>query len=322
MTVVDASRDDRALTVDIWYPTDATGGDPSTYTFAPGIAYDSPVALDSPSVSRAGPFPLVVYSHGSGGLRYVASFFTETLASHGVVVAAPDHAGNTAIDELVGTSDPPDVIARNRPADVSAVITGLLDGSVAPDVSAAVDATHIGVVGHSFGGYTALAMGGGAAAFDVAPDERVDAVVAMAPAAVLLSDEDLAALDVPTMVLSGTLDTTTPIDPNTDRVARLVTGRPLDRVDLVGATHQSFSDACSYIDLLGSLPAATQQLRDFVAGTAGRACDADVLDVDDAHDLINTYAISFLLAELTGSAAAQANLDPARAPDTVRFSAE
>ncbi len=319
VTVTDPSRDGRALAVDIWYPTDAAGGEPSTYRFAPGIEYDSDVALDAPPVSADSGFPLVVYSHGSGGVRYVASYFTETLASHGVVVVAPDHVGNTAIERLVGTSDPSEVISRNRPLDVSAVISAMLDGTVDAEVTAAIDADHIGVAGHSFGAYTALAIGGGAEASGVDADDRVGALVAMAPAANGLSDADLAAVDVPTLVISGTLDTTTPIDPNTDRVADLVAGRPLIRVDLDGATHQSFTDVCDYTVLLPTLPDIAPAIIEFVDDLAENTCDPDVLDVERAHELIDRYVIAFLLAELTGSDGAQAALDAADRPDEVEI---
>ena len=49
-----------------------------------------------------GPFPVVIYSHGSGGLRYIASDYTEAIASYRYIVVAPDHTGNTAVDRLVG----------------------------------------------------------------------------------------------------------------------------------------------------------------------------------------------------------------------------
>lgn len=320
VTITDPARDGRVLTTDIWYPTDTDEGDVSTYSFAPGIEYDSDVALDAPVVSADGPFPLVVYSHGSGGLRYVASHFTETLASHGVVVVAPDHAGNTTIDQFVGSMDEPQVIAANRPVDVAVVITALLDGSADPDITDVVDADQIAVTGHSFGGYTALAAGGGVGSLDIAADDRVDAVIAFAPAAGLLSDEDLAAIDVPLMVVSGTLDTTTPIDPNTDRTAAIATGRPLYRVDLEGATHQSFSDVCFYTELLRELPDISADILDLVDTQAGDTCGPDVLDVDEAQDLSNRYSIAFLLAELTGSSEAQATLD-APPPAAVSFTA-
>ncbi len=319
VTITDPDRDDRTITTDVWYPTDATDGEASTYSFAPGIEYDSDVALDAPAVSTEGPFPMVVYSHGSGGLRYVASYFTETLASHGVVVVAPEHDGNTTINRFLDNSDPPEVIAANRPVDVSVTISALLDGTVDAEVAEAIDAENIGVTGHSFGGYTALAVGGGVAALSIEPDARVDAVIAFAPAAALLADADLAAIGLPTMVISGTLDTTTPIDPNTDRTAEHVVGRPLYRVDLEGATHQSFTDVCAYAELLPQLPDISPEILQLVDEQADNTCDPDVLDVDEAQDLINRYSIAFLLAELTGSAEAQAVLDSEDVPDVVDF---
>ena len=321
VTVTDPANDGRELVTDIWYPTDVTDGEASTYSFAPGIEYDSEVALDSPAVSADGPFPLVVYSHGSGGLRYVASYFTETLASYGVVVVAPDHAGNTTVDQFLDTTDSREVIARNRPLDVSAVITAMIDGSVDAEITGAVDPDHIGVTGHSLGGYTTLAIGGGVDAVPVEADDRVDALVAMAPAAGGLSDDDLASVDIPTMVISGTLDTTTPIDPNTERTTELVTGRPLVRVDLEGATHQSFTDVCDYTVLLRELPDVSQDILDLVDQQAGNTCDPEVLDVDRAQELIDDYAIAFLLAELTDDPSAQAALD-APAPDEVDLRVE
>ena len=62
-----------------------------------------------------GPFPLVVYSHGSGGQRYVSAFLTEALAARGFVVAAADHTGNTALDVFTKTQLPPREILRIRP---------------------------------------------------------------------------------------------------------------------------------------------------------------------------------------------------------------
>ncbi len=61
----------------------------------------------------AGDFPLVIYSHGNGGLRYVSAFLTEHLASHGFVVMAPDHTGNTA--STSSSAPPNDRPGRDRP---------------------------------------------------------------------------------------------------------------------------------------------------------------------------------------------------------------
>ena len=320
ISITDPARGGRELTTDIWYPTDAIEGEPSTYSFVPGIEYDSEVALDAPPVSADGPFPLVVYSHGSGGIRYVSGFFTELLASHGFVVVAPDHAGNTTLDRFLDSSAPREEIILNRPLDVSAVLTAVLDGSVDAEVASAVDPERIGVTGHSFGAYTALAIGGGVEALDLEADDRFDAIVAFAPAVDALTDEDMSAIDVPTMVVSGTLDETTPIDPNTERTVAAVTGRPLHRVDLRGATHQSFTDVCDYTVLLRELPDIGEDLLAFVDEFAGRTCDDDVLDVEVAQELINRYAVAFLMAQLDGSTDAAAVLEERPGGDVVDYS--
>lgn len=41
--------------------------------------------------SDKGLFPLVIFSHGYGGCGLKSVFFTEEMARHGYVVAAPDH---------------------------------------------------------------------------------------------------------------------------------------------------------------------------------------------------------------------------------------
>ena len=45
--------------------------------------------------------------------------YTETLASYGYIVAAPDHTGNTVIDRLSNTETEFDVTALDRPQDVT-----------------------------------------------------------------------------------------------------------------------------------------------------------------------------------------------------------
>ena len=38
-----------------------------------------------------GPYPVVFFSHGSGGIRMQSTYLTVALASHGYVVVSPDH---------------------------------------------------------------------------------------------------------------------------------------------------------------------------------------------------------------------------------------
>ena len=304
VTLVDGARGDRELTVDIWYPADpdaAADAEPSIYSFIPGIEYASDVAVADPAPAADGPFPLVLYSHGSGGLRYVSSFFTEILASHGFVVVAPDHAGNTAIDSFAGTDTDRDQTALNRPADTAFVISAMLgeDGVDTPEgFEGLADAERIGMVGHSFGGFTSLVSTTG---YESVPaDERVDAVVGWAPYSSIIPDEDLEAIEVPTLLMVGTKDETTPPDPETERPWDLVPGRPLYRVDIADGGHQSFTDICEYQTLLAELPDVAPAIIDAVDEYAAEGCTDELIDIDEAHRIANLYTVSFLLVEVAG----------------------
>lgn len=66
-----------------------------------------------------------MYSHGSGGQRYLASDYTETISSHGYIVVAPDHTGNTAIERVAQVPIDRDRVALDRPLDVIAVIDAM-----------------------------------------------------------------------------------------------------------------------------------------------------------------------------------------------------
>lgn len=72
------------LRVALWYATLAT---PASYAYS--SRFFGRVAKDAPPA--CGPLPLVVFSHGLGGCGTQSLFFTEELARHGYVVAAPDH---------------------------------------------------------------------------------------------------------------------------------------------------------------------------------------------------------------------------------------
>jgi predicted dienelactone hydrolase len=303
VTFADPARDGREVTTDIWYPADpdsAAGADASVYEFISGISAESETALAEPAVSSDGPFPLIVYSHGNGGVRFISAFLSEQLASHGFVVAAPDHAGNTVFDVVLESEDEPDVVRVNRPLDVSFVISSLTGDAVPEVVAGTIDDQSIGVVGHSFGAYTALVTPGGSPG--VEPDPRVGAVVALAPATERTPDEVLAALGVPTLLVAGTADITTPIDPDTERPWELVSGRPLERVDLVEGAHQSFSDVCWAKEIIDALPDVSPVIVTVVDGNAEEGCTPELMDIDDAHAIVNAAVTAFFLRELSGGA--------------------
>src|SRR5262249_6011106 len=134
---------------------------------------------------RPGVRPLVVFSHGYGGHRRQSTFLCTHVASHGYLVAACDHTGNTVFDvaqqaitarsgrALQGFGDTLRTFAAARPADVGALLDRLLDG-LAGDLGRLVDRDRIGMSGHSFGGWTTLVV--------TAQDRRIRAALPLAPA--------------------------------------------------------------------------------------------------------------------------------------------
>ena len=130
---------DRALPIEVWYPAseahrgqdqdDATRDRYQPLPIAPEVTQDA--VRDAEALT--GRFPLVVFSHGFGGERRQSTHFTTHLASHGYVVVAMDHVGNTTADmmESAGAAPDPDMIGRfmsDRPVDASFVIDRVLAG--------------------------------------------------------------------------------------------------------------------------------------------------------------------------------------------------
>lgn len=305
-TLTDPARGGRALPVDAWYPVDpadAEGVAPSQLDLLV-TSLALPNALHEPPVSDARRFPLVVFSHGSGGVRFQSWFLMEHLASQGYLVIAPDHVGNTAIDALNGTSRPFEEMAVERPRDVTFVIDQMLARAADPSdrFGGRIDGDHIAVVGHSFGGFTALAA---AAGFGPVPsDPRVDAIVPIAPASSPFSDEQLAAISTPTLLVSGTSDVTTPIAGQTVRPWELLTARPAYRADVLAAGHGSFTNVCELYDALvnAGLP---PELLAFLTEQAEQGCAPELIPIGDAHRLTNLYVTAFLRRVLDADGGAQ-----------------
>ena len=294
---------ERPLTVEVWYPVgDGTTGEPRQYTLLPGVYYESPSAITAETTAIPdSQFPLVVYSHGSGGQRWIHSDYTEFMASHGYIVVAPDHTGNTLFERFAGTDIDPGLIAFQRPTDVTAV----LDAALATDPSEPLGAAlanaltdDVIVTGHSFGGFTSYATVSGVTttAGTYPADERVDAIITLAPAAgpQLLTDELLSQVDVPHLVIVGDSDDTTPIDPNVERPWALTTGSPNYRVELAAAEHESFTDLCDYGAFLPELEAVPEFVLTAIDGFSGTSCAETVMPLERAQEITNTFAVRFL----------------------------
>jgi predicted dienelactone hydrolase len=139
----------------------------------------------------AGPFPVIIFSHGAFASKDSYWALGHYWASNGYVCIHPSHADSMQDSGYRGTlrqaiSDPD--AWRNRPKDVSFVIDSLSQiEKLAPALKGRLDRTHIGVGGHSFGAYTAVAIGGatvtmpGAKTAQSFADKRVRAIIILSP---------------------------------------------------------------------------------------------------------------------------------------------
>ncbi|HPG26274.1 MAG: hypothetical protein H6748_06485 [Spirochaetaceae bacterium] len=182
-TVVVSSEDPtRQLPTTVWYPAVPPGQPrPAPAPHPLGLPHDA-----SPGLQPIGtPCPVVAFSHGNSGFALQSTFLTTHLARLGAIVIAPDHVGNT-FAEMAALGD--DDAARRevhraartrRPGDLVDALRSLVDrpGAIAldPRQLPPVDPERLGLLGHSFGGWTAIK--------GAARERRVRAVCALAPVA-------------------------------------------------------------------------------------------------------------------------------------------
>lgn len=142
-----ADQPERVLEAAVWYPA-ATPG-PATLLGDNAAFEGVPVVPDA--APAAGRHRLIVLSHGYGGHVGNQGWLAVALARRGYVVAAVNHPGTTSRNR------DPQIGARlwERPRDLSRLIDAVIR-----DPALGADADRVGVVGHSLGGWTALAIAG------------------------------------------------------------------------------------------------------------------------------------------------------------------
>jgi predicted dienelactone hydrolase len=287
----------RPVTVELWYPSTADAIAGHERYVVNLFGFDVARTPTYRDVARAaGPFPVVLFSHGNGGIRFQSIFLAAHLASHGWVVASPDHHGNTFLDIGAGVIDAQSAV--NRPLDMQFLLDELLARGAAGSgdfFEGALDATRIGMSGHSFGGYTTLALAAGAGA-----DPRFGAFMPLAPGS-MFPPEFFPTLTAPILFQGGSLDTTTPFDSEQQAPfdglpsGALVVGL----AKLVGAGHFTFSDICE----------VPRNLVGFIGGF-GEACTPRHLAWRHAHDIVDYLALNFFDATLSGDRKALRRLRP------------
>ncbi len=218
-----------------------------------------PVALYSPenltTVDHS--LPVVVISHGLGDTRSNFSDLATHMASYGFVVAAPDHIGSnsTQKEAMFRGLESETFRAReflDRPLDVTFLLD-TLEKDNASRYQGKLDVENVAVLGHSFGGYTALALAGATVDFEQlqrectpefnllldaakllecraleltadpavveqlgtagVQDRRVKLVMGAAPVSHLFGAEGMGRINIPVIIAGGAFDIIAPVVP-------------------------------------------------------------------------------------------------------------
>ena len=281
-----ADRSDRRQVIaQAWYPTDATTGRSVPYFEAQGrlpgtiaglpsfmfasfgsIGTHATVATPVSRAQRA--WPVLVFSPGLSVPREQYTALSADLASRGFVVVALSSPYESSVSVLagghvVGQTTFPDVmgpaphVALERLIDVRAADAGFVVDQLSrltqleprSPLASHLDLRHVGIVGHSIGGATAVQVMAGDPRFKVGVD--IDGK--------LFGAQRTAQLDRPFLwIQSGAAQTAEYTHGRDSFLAGLRDGGNL--LTVRGSVHMSFSDAPAYLTPLG---------RSLIGGVAG-----------------------------------------------------
>lgn len=194
--------------------------------------------------------PLVIISHGFGSNRRFLAYLARHLASYGITVAALDHPGSnvTSLAAASISSNPADLLSPqefiDRPKDISFLLNELEKINRSPGIlSNKFNTEQVTIIGHSLGGYTALAVAGAQLELDKLKevcqhnlpigqalgdwiqcaaaqlsekqinlrDRRIVSAIALNPlVGNIFGSNSLSTINIPTLILMGTEDLITP----------------------------------------------------------------------------------------------------------------
>ncbi|MEM7137494.1 MAG: dienelactone hydrolase family protein [Myxococcota bacterium] len=313
-SITDPSRD-RALAVEVWYPASEAGATSPVIDFAVDAGQRdvlAPLLDEAPpdcvatttdatrdAAPAAGEYPVVIYSHCYTCTRWSAHAVMEYLASHGFVVVAPEHTGDTLF-ELQADSAPPldSALLAVRVADVRFVLDRVLDpeGTLLPE-GIAVDPDRVGMLGHSLGSVTSGAV--------AQEDDRIAAAAGLAAPMdnPLIPGVSIGAIEVPLAFLVATEDNSVGEAGNiVTRNNFAVANPPVYKLEVVDAGHWSVTNI-----------AGLDEAFDPGCGTGLRQQTEEPFDyiaVDRANALTATFVTAFFSAHLNQADSGFAQLSP------------
>ena len=217
--------EDRVLDVVVWYPTTPGAGPIDGATQA---------VLNAPLDDSGGPYPVLLFSHGSCGYPLQSIFLLPLIASRGYVVIAPPHPGNTLFQfPNCGTPQAQVASFQERPQDMIFALDQMLAANAdsGSDFFGALDPSRIGMSGHSFGGLTTFLV--------TNMDSRIKVAVPMAPAT---PGGPSAVFHVPSLLMLGNIDSV--VNNTTARTAYDNSDTPKYKAEIEHAGHYAFSNLC------------------------------------------------------------------------------
>ena len=200
LTVKDENKN-ISFPVLVHYPTNEPSRPVSFGPYTMNVSPDAEIIDDK--------FPLIIISHGNGGSHLLYRTISTHLAKNGYIVAMPEHYGNNRNSNLLENTTEN---LENRPRHVSLTIDFLLSDNW---ISEHIVQSRIGVVGHSMGGYTALALAGGVprtkegVVVEVVADLRIKVIVLLAPGTGWFMNS-LEKVTIPILMLTAEHDHITP----------------------------------------------------------------------------------------------------------------
>jgi fermentation-respiration switch protein FrsA (DUF1100 family) len=240
-------------------------------------------AFRDATASDLGPFPLVLFAHGSSSYRNQSTFLTTHLASWGFVVASVDYL-ERGLGRFLGPDPDPIIDDVDLTRMVVALMTAEtdLEGSVLEGV---VSTDQIAITGHSAGGGTSVRFG-------AEPD-----VITYIPISAGVSSEGPVELpDKPSLWIAGDIDDI--VSPEGSEAAFAQASAPARFVLIKDMGHLGPSDICAIgengggiiqIALDAGLPIPDGLVR---LGTDG--CQPEALAPPDGWPTINHFVTAQL----------------------------